>query len=46
MIVYLSIWNAYNRENIAGYYWNQHEKKQDEVLQWSMLPIFGIEFEF
>lgn len=46
MIVYISVWNAYNRENVASYYWNQHERKQDKVLQWSMLPIFGIEFEF
>lgn len=42
MIIYLSIWNVYNRENIAYYYRNEHEKKPDEVLQWSMLPIFGI----
>lgn len=46
MIVYLSIWNAYNRENVAQYFWNEHEHKQEEQLQWSMLPIFGIEFEF
>jgi hypothetical protein len=46
MIVYFSVWNAYNRENIATYYWNEVEKKQDEMPQWSMLPIFGIEFEF
>lgn len=46
MIVYFSVWNAYNRENIAVYYWNEHEKKQDELLQWTFLPIFGIEFEF
>ena len=46
MIVYFSVWNAYNRENIATYYWNEVEKKQDQMLQWAMLPIFGIEFEF
>lgn len=46
LIVYLSIWNAYNRKNVANYYWNEHEKKQDEILQWSMLPVFGLEFEF
>ena len=46
MIVYFSVWNAYNRENVAHYYWNEHEKKQDELLQWSFLPIFGLEFEF
>jgi len=46
MILYFSVWNAYNRENIAGYYWNEIDKKQDEVLQWSLLPIIGMEFEF
>jgi len=46
MIVFISIWNAYNRENVASYFWNEVEKKQDKILQWSMLPIFGIEFEF
>jgi hypothetical protein len=46
LIVYLSVWNAYNRSNVASYFWNEHEKKQDELLQWSLLPIFGCEFEF
>jgi len=46
MIVYFSVWNAYNRKNVAYYYWNEIEKKQDEIPQWSLLPIFGIEFEF
>lgn len=46
LIVYFSIWNAYNRENIATYYWNEHERKQDQMLQWTLLPIIGLEFEF
>lgn len=46
MIVYFAVWNAYNRGNVATYYWNEIEKKQDKMLQWSMLPIFGVEFEF
>ncbi len=46
MIVYFSVWNAYNRENVASYYWNEIEQQQDEILQWSLLPIFGIEYEF
>jgi hypothetical protein len=46
MIVFFSVWNAYNRKNVATYYWNEIEKKQDEMLQWSMLPILGVEFEF
>ena len=46
MIIYVSVWNAYNRENVANYYWNEIERKQDKVLQWTLLPIFGVEFEF
>jgi hypothetical protein len=46
MIIYFSVWNAYNRSNVASYYWNENERKPDEIMQWSLLPIFGIEFEF
>jgi len=46
LILYLSVWNAYNRENVSTYYWNEIEKKQDVVYQWSMLPVLGLEFEF
>jgi hypothetical protein len=46
MILYVSVWNAYNRKNVAGYYWNEVEGKQNSSLQWSALPIFGVEYEF
>ncbi len=46
LIVYLSIWNAYNRENVSDYYWNEIEQKQDVIHQWSALPIIGMEYEF
>ncbi|MDX1700912.1 MAG: TonB-dependent receptor, partial [Melioribacteraceae bacterium] len=46
LIVYLSVWNAYGRENIAFYQWNEKENKLDKQLQWSTLPVLGIEFEF
>jgi len=46
LIVYFSIWNFYNRENVSSYYWNEIEKKEDVIYQWSMLPIFGLEYEF
>lgn len=46
IVFYLSIWNVYNRQNLANYFWNDKEQKQDEVYQWGMLPIFGFEYEF
>ncbi len=46
LIFYVSVWNAYNRKNIANYYWNAIEEKEDVIYQWSMLPVFGVEYEF
>ncbi len=46
VIVYASVWNAYNRKNVAMYYWNEVENKQDTLFQWSFLPLLGAEYEF
>lgn len=46
LVIYFSVWNAYNRKNIASYYWNEVENKQDVMYQWSTLPVFGFEYEF
>ncbi len=46
LIVYFSVWNVYNRQNVYSYYWNETDKKQDVMYQWTMLPVFGLEFEF
>lgn len=46
LVTYLSVWNAYNRKNIATYFWNENENKKDVIYQWSTLPIIGLEFEF
>ncbi|MEZ5357835.1 MAG: TonB-dependent receptor [Candidatus Zixiibacteriota bacterium] len=46
MVLYFSVWNVYNRKNVAMYYWNEIEQKQDVENQWSTLPIIGLEFEF
>ncbi len=43
---FISVWNAYNRKNVAGYYWNPEEERADLMYQWSMLPVFGIEYGF
>jgi len=46
LIAYLSIWNVYNRQNVSMRYWNVAEQKIDDMLQWSFLPVAGLEFEF
>lgn len=46
LVVYLSIWNTYNRKNIASYYWDTQNKTVKETYQWNLMPIFGLEFEF
>ena len=46
MILYLSIWNVYGRENISEYEWNENTNQVQKSTQWGMLPVFGIEYEF
>ena len=46
LIVYVSVWNAYGRENVAEPYWNEIENRADRTLQWGTLPIFGIQYGF
>ncbi len=45
LTAYLSVWNAYNRKNVAAYFWNEQEQKPDQIFQWLLLPIFGLEYE-
>jgi hypothetical protein len=42
----LSVWNATNRQNVAGYFWNSTENRVDTQYQWSVLPVLGVEYEF
>ena len=46
LVIYFSVWNAYNQKNIAEYYWNDTDQTVDEVYQWTFLPILSVEFEF
>ena len=46
LILYASVWNAYNRKNTASRFWNQVENRPDTINQWGILPIIGVEFEF
>ena len=46
MVAYVSLWNAYSRENVEYYFWNVQDNRTDQQNQFSLLPILGIEFEF
>jgi hypothetical protein len=46
LTVYLSIWNAYGRRNIAAYTWNEVKDKIMEEEMWGTLPVFGVKYEF
>ncbi|RMH56747.1 MAG: TonB-dependent receptor [Bacteroidetes bacterium] len=46
LITYLSVWNVYDRRNIAGYYWDEVANRRRAVEQFGLLPILGVEFEF
>jgi hypothetical protein len=45
MAIYLSVENLYNRKNIAGYQYNS-DGTIDNVYQFSLFPVGGIEIEF
>ena len=46
LLAYLSVVNLLDRENIARYYWNRVENRQDIVPQAPILPVFGLEYRF
>ncbi len=46
LTLYFSIWNLYNRDNLAFTFWNTLENRPDFEAQWGLLPILGVEFEF
>jgi hypothetical protein len=46
LVVYLSAWNVYNRQNVASFFWNKITAAEDTEYQFGLLPILGIEYEF
>lgn len=46
IVLYISVWNVYGRENIWGYSWDETRNKIKPNKSWSTLPVFGIEYEF
>jgi len=43
---FASLWNAYNRSNVERYYWNSQTRAVDQLNQWTLLPVFGVEWQF
>ena len=46
LIVYLSIWNAYGRQNISKFNWNEIDNKRESEKMWGTFPVFGVEYKF
>lgn len=46
LVVFFSVWNVYNRDNISAYTWNEVKNKIAKEVGWNTLPVFGIEYEF
>ena len=42
LILYLAVWNVYNRKNVHEYYWNELERRQDVLPQVGILPLIGL----
>ena len=45
LVFYFSMWNVYNRKNVASYFWNGEKKQLGVIYQWGLLPLFGLEWE-
>ena len=45
LVLYLSVWNVYNRKNVAAYIWDTVNKQPKRLYQWGVLPIIGVEYE-
>lgn len=45
LVIYLSVLNAYNRDNVADYHWNRVKKEPQAQLQLGLIPILGVEWE-
>ena len=45
LTLYVSVWNLYDRRNVAGYIWDDANGRVKTLYQWGLLPIFGVEWE-
>ncbi|MCE1165416.1 MAG: TonB-dependent receptor [Bacteroidetes bacterium] len=43
---YFELQNAYNRQNVYGYFWNKAKNDKGTVYQWAFMPVGGFNLEF
>ncbi len=46
LTTYFELQNAYNRENVYGYFWNKAKNEQGTIYQWGFFPVGGFNLEF
>lgn len=46
LIIYLSVWNTFDRKNTAWHAWSEVSNFEVHYNQFSIAPIFGVEFDF
>ena len=46
LVSFLALLNAYNRANLAAYYWDKSDNRRGRIDQWSRIPVGGFELEF
>ena len=44
-VAYFDLQNAYNQKNVFYYTWDNKDKRQNTIYQWSLLPVLGITLE-
>lgn len=43
---YFELQNAYNRQNVYGYFWNKAKNEMGTVYHWAFMPVGGFNLEF
>lgn len=46
VVTFIELWNAYNRQNVDGYFWSPVNDEVVSVSQFSFIPVGGVKFEF
>ena len=46
LVVFVEVWNAYNRSNVLTDFWNIRTQQVDRATQFNLLPVSGVKFEF